>query len=66
LDTAGAMTIIVLTDNDQAGKEAQKTILNKCQKTHRIFCPAIAKNDVGDMTKEEIQTQIIDYLRKIK
>lgn len=66
LDAAGAMTIIVLTDNDQAGKEAQKTILNKCQKTHRIFCPAITKNDVGDMTKEEIKTQIIDYLRKIK
>ena len=66
LDAAGAMTIIVLTDNDQAGKDAQKTILNKCQKTHRIFSPKITKNDVGDMTKDEIQTEIIDYLRKIK
>lgn len=66
LDAAGAMTIIVLTDNDQAGKDAQKAILNKCQKTHRIFSPKITKNDVGDMTKDEIQTEIIDYLRKIK
>ena len=66
LDSAGAMTIIILTDNDQAGMDAQKTILNKCQKTHRIFSPKISKNDVGDMTKDEIQREIIDYLRKIK
>lgn len=66
LDAAGAMTIIILTDNDAAGKEAQKIISNKCQKTHRIFSPTITKNDVGDMTPDEIQTQIVDYLRKIK
>lgn len=66
LDAIGAMTIIVLTDNDAAGQEAKKTIINKCQKTHRIFSPVISKNDVGDMSSEEIKREIIDYLGKIK
>lgn len=66
LDEAGAMTIIVLTDNDDAGKDAKKNIISKCQKTHRIFSPSISKNDVGDMSSEEIQKQIIDYIGKIK
>lgn len=66
LDEAGATTIIILTDNDAAGQDAKKAIIHKCQKTHRLFSPIISKEDVGEMTKEEIQTQIIDYIGKIK
>jgi len=65
LDLAGAMTLIILTDNDGAGETAKKQIANKCSKTYRIFCPKITKNDVGDMTPEEIQIQIKDYIGKI-
>lgn len=65
LDLAGAMTIVILTDNDSAGETAKKQIANKCSKTHRIFCPKISKNDVGDMTKEEIESEIKNYLGKI-
>lgn len=66
LDEIGTTTIIILTDNDAAGYDAKKNIINKCQKTHRIFSPTISKADVGEMTSEEIQTQIIDYIGKIK
>lgn len=66
LDNIGCTTIILLTDNDTAGQEAKKNIINKCQKTHRIFCPVISKPDVGEMTSDEIKREIIEYIRKIK
>lgn len=65
LDLAGAMTLIILTDSDSAGETAKKQIVSKCSKTYRIFCPKISKNDVGEMTSEEIQKEIKDYIGKI-
>ena len=65
LDSSGAMTLIVLTDNDDAGRKAAEQIKNKCQNTYRIFIPKISKNDVGDMTVEEINNEIKEYIQSI-
>lgn len=65
LDSSGAMNIVVLTDNDDAGKKAANQIKNKCQNTYRIFIPQISKPDVADMTKEEIDNEIKKYIESI-
>lgn len=66
LDSSGAMNIVILTDNDEAGKKAAEQIKNKCQSTYRIFIPTISKNDVGEMASEEINIEIKTYLETIK
>lgn len=65
LDSSGAMNIVILTDNDEAGIKAAEQIKNKCQNTYRIFMPKISKSDVGEMNSEEINDQIKSYLGKI-
>lgn len=65
LDSSGAMNLVVLTDNDDAGKKAAQQIINKCQNTYRVFVPQISKPDVAEMTPVEIQTEIIDYMKRI-
>lgn len=65
LDSSGAMNIVILTDNDDAGNKAAEQIKNKCQNTYRIFMPKISKSDVGEMNSEEINDQIKNYLGKI-
>lgn len=65
LDSSGAMTIIVLTDNDDAGRKAADQIKDKCQNTYRVFVPSITKADIADMTSEEIDTEIKEYIRGI-
>lgn len=65
LDSSGAMNIVVLTDNDDAGKKAANQIKTKCQNTYRIFIPQISKPDVADMTKEEINHEIKKYIESI-
>jgi 5S rRNA maturation endonuclease (ribonuclease M5) len=66
LNEAKTNTIIVLTDSDDAGQQAKKNIITKCENIYKIFSPHITKNDVGDMTTDEIQIQIIDFIHKIK
>ena len=66
LDSSGAMNLVLLTDNDEAGHKAAAQIKQKCQNTYRIFIPPISKNDVGDMTSDEINKEIKQYLQEIK
>jgi 5S rRNA maturation endonuclease (ribonuclease M5) len=65
LDSSGAMNLIILTDNDEAGRKAAEQIKAKCQNTYRIFIPQINKSDIGEMTVEEINKEIKPYLESI-
>jgi DNA primase len=65
LDSSGAMKIVILTDNDDAGKKAAENIIEKCQKTYQIYTPTISKSDIGEMTSDEINKQIKEYLKSI-
>lgn len=65
LDSSGAMNLVILTDNDDAGRKAAEQIKAKCQNTYRIFIPSITKPDIGDMNSDEINTEIKSYLESI-
>lgn len=65
LDSSGAMNLVIITDNDDAGLKAAQQIKNKCQNTYRIFIPQINKSDIGEMNSDEIKEQIKDYIERI-
>jgi 5S rRNA maturation endonuclease (ribonuclease M5) len=65
LDSSGAMSIVILTDNDEAGKKAADQIDSKCQNTYRIIRPLITKNDIGEMSTDDIKKEIQPILDKI-
>lgn len=65
LDASGAMTIVVLTDNDEAGDKAAEQIISKCQNTYKIIRPKIIRSDIGEMTIEEINQYIKPILESI-
>lgn len=65
LDCSGAMNLVVLSDNDEAGRKAADQIKEKCKNTYNVYVPAISKGDVGEMTIEEINQEIKPLLEKI-
>lgn len=65
LDASGAMNLVVLMDNDDAGKKATANIIEKCKNTYRIHVPSISKSDVGEMNSEEIDTQIKQFIKRV-
>jgi len=64
LDASGAMTLFIITDNDDAGKKAAINIIEKCNRTYQIHVPSITKPDIAEMTSEEIQSQIKDFIKE--
>jgi len=64
LDASGAMTLFIITDNDDAGKKAAINIIEKCNRTYQIHVPSITKPDIAEMTSEEIQSQIKDSIKE--
>jgi 5S rRNA maturation endonuclease (ribonuclease M5) len=65
LDCSGAMNLVILTDNDEAGKLAAEKIKQKCEHSYRIYTPTISKSDVGEMTPQEIESEIKPVLKRI-
>ena len=58
LQMSGAHKIIILTDNDEAGEKARKSIKQKCQTLFIINEPTFSSKDVGDMTTEQILSEL--------
>jgi 5S rRNA maturation endonuclease (ribonuclease M5) len=56
-------TIVVLTDNDQAGKEAKVQIKRQLGRMYNLIFPKISKKDIGEMTVKEINEQIVPQVK---
>ncbi len=66
LDSSGAMSLILLMDNDEAGQEAAAQIQKQCERIYNIYNIIINKKDVGAMTVDEIKQEIIPHIKKIE
>lgn len=67
LDTSGAMTIITIMDNDDAGQKGAKQIFDKCHRTYNVKHIDIAPyeyEDVGNMSIDFIVENIIPLITK--
>lgn len=58
LDASGAMTLFLIMDNDEAGQKAAQNIYDKCNKTYNVCSINVSRNDIAEMTSEEIDKEI--------
>lgn len=66
IDSSGAMNIILLMDNDDAGQKAIKQITEKCKKIYRIYSPSFEGPDVGELSIEDIRNTLVPKISEIK
>lgn len=58
LDASGAMTIITMMDNDEAGKKASELIKQKCYKTYNVKNIEFPAQDIAELSVDYIRTNI--------
>lgn len=63
LNKMGITHVVVLLDNDQAGREAKVKIKRQLGRMYTTIFPKLIKNDVGDMTINQIKETILSNLR---
>jgi hypothetical protein len=68
IDESGALTIILIMDNDEnnAGQDAALVIKDTCEKAYRVYIIDISKNDVGEMSTNEVTTDIKPWIEQAK
>lgn len=54
--------LIILTDNDQAGRESKVEIKRKLGRMYKLSFPQLYGKDVGDMSVEKIKSNILSKL----
>jgi 5S rRNA maturation endonuclease (ribonuclease M5) len=59
------MSLILIMDQDDAGKKAAKQIAEKCNRTYNVHNIDINYPDVAAMTKEQIQLELIPKIEKL-
>lgn len=64
LDRSGALSLIILLDNDEAGKAASKILWKKLNRSYRLFFPKISSDDVGELHSDAITSDITPYISK--
>jgi hypothetical protein len=65
LDMSGALTLVLIMDNDDAGKKAADIIRKKCSKTYNIYNIDIEASDIGEMTIDQVKQHITPRLENI-
>jgi len=61
--TSGVTTLVVLTDNDQAGREAKIKIKRDMSRLFRLVFPKMHTKDLGSMFVENIKENILKDLK---
>lgn len=65
LDSSGCLSLIIMLDNDDAGREAAEKLKKKLGRTYRLFFPKFSKHDVGDLNSDLITKEIEPLMRKL-
>lgn len=58
LERLGVLNIVILTDNDDAGRIAANSIKQKGGRRFNYFIPKISKKDIGEMSIEDINNEL--------
>ncbi len=66
IDSSGALSIVLIMDNDGAGQEAAEKIIEQCNRTYRVYNIKIGSADVADMNTNEITEDILPIINKAK
>lgn len=64
LDRSGALSLIIMTDNDDAGIRAAKFLKEKLNRTYRLYFPKFKEHDVGDLNSDYITSDILPFIEK--
>tara|TARA_R110000744_G_scaffold139015_2_gene249994 strand:- start:2106 stop:3290 length:1185 start_codon:yes stop_codon:yes gene_type:complete len=64
LDESGALSIVCLMDNDEAGKKAAAKIEEVCGRLYRLYFPRFNANDVADLNVDGVTSDIKPFIQQ--
>jgi 5S rRNA maturation endonuclease (ribonuclease M5) len=66
LESSWCLNVILMLDNDNAGRVATEDIKKRLQRTHRLYFPTFAGKDVGELQTDKITADIAPLIEQIQ
>lgn len=66
LEKSGAMNLVVLLDNDEAGTLGEKNIKKTLSRSYNLFFPNFFAKDVGELSTEQVKEILDPIINKLK
>lgn len=63
LNKLAVTNLVILMDNDQAGREARVQIQRQLGRMYKLIFPRLSNKDVGDMSVKNIKSEILSNLK---
>lgn len=65
LDSSGALSLIIMLDNDAAGRQAADELKKKLGRTYRLYFPKFSGHDVGDLNSDLVTKEVEPLIQKL-
>ena len=66
LDQSGALSLVCLMDNDEAGQKAAKKIEQQCGMLYRLYFPNFDANDIAELNVDKITSDIKPWIERAR
>jgi len=60
---SGLTTLVILTDNDQAGRESKTEIQRQLGRMFKLIFPIMSHKDIGEMSVDQINSDILSQVK---
>lgn len=65
LDSSGALSLIIMLDNDDAGRKAASELKKKLGRTYRLYFPKFSGHDVGELNSDLVTKELEPLIQKL-
>lgn len=65
LEKSGIFNLVVLTDEDEAGRKAAERIKKKCGRIFRMYFPRLSTKDAGELNADKIDSDVKPILERL-
>lgn len=66
LEQSGATSIVILTDEDEAGRKAADQLNEQLRRLYRLYFPRLTNHDIGDTPIATLRERLVPLLDQIK
>ena len=63
LEQSGVTSLVILTDDDQAGRESKTDLHRKLSRMFKLHFPRLTSKDVGDMGVDKIKDTVLNFVK---
>lgn len=65
LETSGVMSVVLLLDNDESGRQAKNILKNTLRRMYQVYTPEFSGKDIGELSIPAIHSEVLPLIKSL-